>query len=234
MLYRLSRFSPIHRVARKLSYAVLWNLPRTVKEPVLHSYLRRRLPYSVVQKGDTVIQIGAPWDILKSGRSRFIHFLRRVGDAGRVVVIEPDADNVAAVQAYAERHGIRNLTVVPKGAWDKRTTLKFMVDPQNPASNLVVDVLDNTRTDLDRFESSQIEVDTVDAIVDELALEDVSLVSITSNGSENKILAGMSGLQARLPYIATIGEQTLYPLLEAYGYRTLGGDDRGYTFLKNV
>jgi len=232
MFYTLSRFSRVHRALRKAAYSILWPTPRFIKEPLLHLYLGRRLPYSAVSLGDTVIQIGAPWDILKSGRSRFIHFLRKVGPHGRVVVIEPDAHNVKCLHEYVAKRGIKNLTIVPKGVWSSKTRLRFLSDPENPASNLVEDVMDSKRTDYDRFNVSEIEVDTLDDIVDEVGCEKVALVSITSNGSENQILEGMAKLQENLVYIATIGEESLYPALSKYGYRRFGGDDRGYTFKK--
>ncbi|MES0872504.1 FkbM family methyltransferase [Sinimarinibacterium thermocellulolyticum] len=232
MLYTLSRFSPLHRMLRKLAYTVLWRLPGPFKEWALHAILGRRLPYRVVEAGDTVIQIGAPWDILKSGRSRFIHFLRRVGPTGRVVVIEPDPTNVHHLREYVAQRGIRNLTIVPKGAWSHPTRLRFLVDPSNPAANLVEDVLDSTRTDLGRFQSSEIEVDTVDRIASDLGLHPVRMVSITSNGSENRILEGMREVQRSAEFIATIGEYRRFPLLAEYGYVPFGGDDRGYTFRK--
>ena len=234
MLYKLSRFSLVHRALRKVAYSVLWTTPRWIKEPLLHAYLGGRLPYSAVSAGDTVIQIGAPWDILKSGRSRFIHFLRKVGPKGRVIVVEPDAHNVKCLREYVASHGINNLTIVPKGAWNSKTTLRFLVDPENPASNLVEDVLDSKRTDCGRFNVSEIEVDTLDNIIHESNSGDVRLVSITTNGSENQILAGMVKVQEKLLYIATIGEASDYPALLSYGYAEFGGDDRGYTFKKNL
>lgn len=232
MLYRLSRFSPVHRALRKIAYGVLWRMPRGLKEPLLHAVLGRRLPYSLVRTGDTVIQVGAPWDILKTGRSRFIHFLRRVGPGGRVVVVEPDSVNVRYLEEYIKQYGIANLTVVPCGAWSHKTRLRFLTDPGNPASNLVEDVLDTKRTDLGRFKASEIEVDTLDSVAARLGLGAVRLVSITANGAENRILQGMVGLQKSVPYVATIGDQSQYPKLAEYGYTSLGGDDRGYTFCR--
>lgn len=230
MLYNLNRFSVVHRMLRRVAYGLLWRLPAPIKESVLHAVLGRRLPYRVVLPGDTVVQVGAPWDILESGRSRFIHFLRRVGPEGRVVVIEPDPVNVRRLREYIERRGISNLTVVPKGAWSHQTRLRFLVDPKNPASNLVEDVLDSKRTDLDRFQLSEIDVDTIDRIAEQLHLKCIKIVSITSNGSENPILEGMNSTLKEIKYIATIGSYGEFPLLAEYGYAPVGGDDRGYTF----
>ena len=180
-----------------------------------------------------MIQIGAPWDILKSGRSRFIHFLRRVGPTGQVVVLEPDATNVSHLQDYVERNGIKNLTIVPAGAWNRKTRLRFLIDPENPASNLVEDLFDSDRTDLGRFKASEIDVNTLDNVSATLKLGPIRMVSITTNGSENQILEGMKNLQESVEYIATIDKFEAYPLLETYGYKPFGGDDRGYTFRRS-
>lgn len=234
MFYRLSRFSGAHRMLRHVAYAILWRTPRSIKEGCLHFYLRRRLPYRLVRQGDTVIQIGAPWDIAKSGRSRFIHFLRRVGPDGRVVVIEPDEENVAYLRHYAHQYAIKNLTIVPKGAWNSKARLRFMRDPENPASNLVQEVFDSERSDSDRFAASEIEVDRLDNIAVELGLDQIRLVSVTTNGAENQIFDGMSGIQNNVSYVATIGDSGLYPKLQSYGYEQFGGDDRGFTFARST
>ena len=230
MLYRLNRFSRAHRILRRFAYALLWRLPDRVKWPVMGMLLRNRLPYRLLRPGDIVVQIGAPWDLLRAGRSRAIHFSRTVGVNGRVLVVEPDPDNVRELNGFIARRGITNITVVPLGVWSKKTTLRFLVDRANPAANLVEDVLDSKRRDLDRFHVTEIEVDTLENILRREGFPVPTLVSITTNGSESEILKGMEGLARQVAYIATITDEAELPKLRALNFSKCGGDDRGYTF----
>jgi FkbM family methyltransferase len=181
-----------------------------------------------------VVQIGAPWDLLRAGRSRGIHFARKVGKSGKAVLIEPDADNVAALRRFVEKHGMSNVIIIPVGAWSKKTRLRFLVDHANPAANLVEEVVDSSRSDLERFQVTEIDVDSVENILHENGLSTPKLVSITTNGSENEILKGMKALGARLQYISTIGDENEIPMLRELGFDKLGDDDRGWTYCHTI
>lgn len=233
MLYRLSRFSPIHRALRRMAYAVLAPLPMSVKYGALGAILSRRLPYRLVKPGSTVVQVGAPWDVLRSGRSRAIHLARMVGPSGRVIVLEPEPRSAQALRAFCSQNGFGNVTVVEKGAWSNRDRLRFLEDPTHPAANLVESVKDPGRSDLGSFKVIEIDVDTLDNILEELGVSEMLLVSITTNGSEDEILSGMARTAGKVRYIATIGEGKNHPLLGVYGFSRLGGDDRGYTYCRS-
>lgn len=230
MFYRLSRFSFLHRVLRKIAYKVLWNIPDGIKWPALNAFLRFRLPYRLVKPGDVVVQIGAPWDLLKAGRSRGVHLARAAGKSGKVIIVEPDLENVAALEQFVKRRGLSNIIIAPVGAWSCKTRLRFLVDRQNPAANLVEDVVDSERNDLTRFEVTEIAVDSIENILRQYKLPVPKLISITTNGSENEILKGMVTLASKLSYIATIGDETEIPMLRNLGFSRFGGDDRGWTY----
>jgi FkbM family methyltransferase len=234
MLYRVSRFSLLHKMLRNAAYSILWNMPDWVKWPALGALLRFRLPYRLLKPGDTVVQIGAPWDLLKAGRSRGIHFARAVGKSGKAVIIEPDPDNVLALNRFVEKHRLKNVIIIPTGAWSRKTRLRFLVDHANPAANLVEDVVDTSRTDLQRFEVTEIEVNSVENILKENELSTPRLVSITTNGSENEILKGMTTIAGKLEYLATIGDENDIPMLKEFHFVKFGGDDRGWTYRHDV
>jgi len=128
--------------------AVLWQLPVGLKYGI-GSQLRNVLPYRLIQEGDVVVQIGAPWDLLRAGRSRAIYFAKRVGSSGHVIVVEPDEVNVNALQSFLKQQAIENVTIVAQGAWSKKTRLRFLINDAHPASNLVEDVFDDRRFVLD-------------------------------------------------------------------------------------
>ena len=119
MLYKLSRHSKLHNFLRVGMNNVLWRVPVPIKYGVGLSSRKIRLPYKLLEEGDTVIQIGAPWDILRAGRSRSIYFSKLVGKTGKVIVFEADLNNVKNLQQFINDHGISNMTVIPMGAWNK-------------------------------------------------------------------------------------------------------------------
>jgi FkbM family methyltransferase len=231
MRWKVSRFSLLHNTLRVIYNNIFWRLPVGFKYGLGKVLRARRLPYRLLENGSVVVQIGCPWDILHAGRSRGIYFSIFSGKDGRVVIIEPDADNVKKLQSFMAEQNIGNITVVELGAWSGRTRLRFLSDPAHPAANLIEDVFDSKRTDLDKFSTSEIEVDAVDNILDELGISGVDLVSITTNGSESEILKGMTKTLRRARYVSIIpGKGVSHPVLAETGFQVVGEDDRGLTY----
>jgi hypothetical protein len=94
----LSRHSALHHAIRRLAYALLSRVPDRLKYAVGTAWRRIRLPYRLLRAGDVVIQIGAPRDTLLAGRSRSAHFAGLIGQGGRVLVIEPEEQNLSALR----------------------------------------------------------------------------------------------------------------------------------------
>lgn len=230
MLYRLSRHSKLHNYLRVIGNNVLWILPEGIKYRVGKKFRQVRYPYKVASEGTTVIQIGAPWDLLKAGRSRAAYFSKFVGDSGRVIVFEPDAENVEQLEQFCARNNISWLQIFPIGAWDKKAQLVFLRDPNHPAANLIEEVFDENRKDLSNFDRTEIEVDSLDNQLGEMDLDNIKLLSITSNGSESKILDGAKAICERVEYLSIIGDDKEFPQIKDYGFELVGGDDRGYLY----
>lgn len=232
MLYKLSRHSKLHNFLRIAMNNVLWRIPVPIKYGIGLSSRKVRLPYKLLEEGDTVIQIGAPWDILRAGRSRSIYFSKFVGKTGRVIVFEADLNNVKKLQQFIKNHDISNMTVIPMGAWNKSTRLRFLINDKHPASNLVEEVFDDTRKDMKNFRSVEIDVDSIDNVLADKNIDQVKLLSITSNGSEEEILQGAESTQKYVKYISIIGDPDKYPKILDYGFKQQSEDDRGYLYTK--
>lgn len=230
MLYKLNRLGKVHKALRVVGNRVLWSVPESPKYRVANAFRRGRLPYRLLRPGDTVVQIGAPWDVLRAGRSRAVHFALLVGAGGRVIVVEPDPDNVAALAAFKTRRGLDQISIVDKGAWSQKDRLRFLVNPSHPASNLVESVYDTKRADMEHYEAIEVEVEALDSILAGQGVSEVRLVSITTNGSEQQVLEGMRETQKATTYVATVGRPEKYRIVEEYGFQLLGEDDRGYLF----
>ena len=214
---------------RKASYFVLWRLPYSFKYQVFNRYLRGVSPYKLIRKGDTVIQVGAPWDILRSGRSRSIHFAFGVGSRGRIFVVEPVAESVEAMKGVLDLLDLYNVIQIPFGAWSHRDTLKFLVDPSHPAANLVDEVFVETRQDRSSFVEQSIEVDAISSLLTGHDIANVRLLSLTTNGSEMKILDGVGAtLLAQTEFLSVIDDPRQNSGYASLGFEYYGEDDRGY------
>lgn len=196
---------------------------------------RRSFPYRMISEGDTVVQIGAPRDLLRAGRSRAIYFALLVGMKGRLVVFEPESTSVGELQAFLKRMELSDrTTVVPKGCWLAEGQLEFFVNPQHPASNLVGDASTLTAAELLHrgYRKAVVPVTTVDHVLQTLQLAAPKLISITTNGSEEQILQGAANtLRTTGVYIAIADTgPSLSSVMASYGYRLIARDDRGFTF----
>jgi len=176
-----------------------------------------------------VIQVGAPWDILKSGRSRSIHFAYAVGNTGQVFVVEPVEESVTTMRKVADSLDLRCIVQIPFGAWSHRDTLKFLVDPEHPAANLVDEVFVESREDRGSFIENSIEVDAIASLLEGHRIEQIRVLSLTTNGSELKILDGVGPeLLSRTEYVSVIDDPRKNTGYDALGFDYFGEDDRGF------
>lgn len=231
--YRWSHRHPLHRAAVRIANRVLPRVPFGVKYGVTDAIRRRRLPYRLLGPTSTAIQVGAPLDTLRAGRSRAMAFARFTRPDGRVLVVEPDEDSVRAFRTTAARRGLRHAVVVRAAAWEERTRLTIQVDPGHPATNFTAGTVDYGDRELGRYREIEVDAVPIDALVDEHHLDTVDLVSITTNGAETQILNGLRGtIERDRPYICLARTEDSYAaLMTSLGYELLGEDDRGFTFV---
>lgn len=227
-----SHESFLHRRAVRLANGVLARIPFRLKYALGARLRRGRPPYDLIRPGDVVVQVGAPHDTLRSGRSRAFYFGLFAGPAGRAIVVEPDAASAQALERAARAHGHGNVTVVRAGAWKERTTLRIHVDDRHPASNFTAGSKRYDEQRMRDYRTVEVPAVRLDEALRELGVEAVRLVSITTNGAEREILEGMTGLLGPgAPYVALADTGAYDPAaLEAMGYRLLSFDDRGRTF----
>ncbi|MGB7326353.1 MAG: FkbM family methyltransferase [Rubripirellula sp.] len=224
-----------YRALTKPVSLVLRAVPTSLKYSIGLKQRRGNYPYCLVNQGDVVVQVGAPRDLLKVGRSRTIYFLNLVGDKGKVIVFEPDPDSIAALKSFAKSIGLADrLTLIEKGAWNESTELVFLSSPTHPAANLIQGAQDVDPAILQRRQYREIRV-PVTAIDEAFAAESLpfpKLVSITANGSEPQILEGMKEMISNgLRYLALAITGENYPeKLDKIGYDLIALDDRGFTF----
>lgn len=230
--YRWSHRHPAHRALVKIANRVLPLVPFEIKYRLTDSMRRRKVPYSLLRPGSVAIQVGAPQDTLRSGRSRAMAFVRRTAPNGKVLVVEPDSASADEFRKTAARHGLTHAEVASVAAWDVATVLTMEVDPSHPATNFTAGSADYAPDEMARFQEVQVEAVPIDDLVERAAIDRVDVVSITTNGAESEILRGMARiLQRDRPYICLARTENSYAdLMSGLGYELLSDDDRGFTF----
>ena len=183
------------RVART---PVLVPGPRAIRLSVVAGNIRlHRLFDAVLRPGATVVDIGA-----NIGYNA-VYAATRVGASGRVIAIEPAADNLAVLEQNIAASGLRNVTVRRAAAGRASGTRDLFLRGDTSAVNsffpescyaAVTGVV-------------QVPVAPADDLVD----GDADLVKIDVEGAELEVLAGMSRL-LRAPDLTLIAEW--HPVLQ--------------------
>lgn len=217
---------PVAAVLKMLPQSVLFNIGMKMRAD---SY-----PYSLVNEGDVVVQVGAPFDLLRVGRSRAVFLAMRVGATGKAFIFEPEPSSAKAMQDYLNRAGLADrAVVVPKGCWHEDRVLRFWANPDHPASNLLEDVSEWPEDELRRrgYLPSEVPVAVIDEVLAEHGVERVKLISVTTNGSEENILRGANDyLATKADYLALADTgPEVHALSEQFGFKNIALDDRGFT-----
>lgn len=230
--YRWSHRHPLHRALVRGANRLLPRVPFAVKYGATGRLRKGKLPYRLVGPGSTAIQVGAPRDTLLAGRSRAMDFVRRTHPGGRVLVVEPDPASVDEFRRMAEQQGMRHVEVIHAAAWNERTTVTIEIDPQHPATSFTAGATEYRPEEMSRFRELEVDAVAVDELVEQVGLDRVDLVSITTNGAEREILCGLERtIQRDRPYIGLARTEDSYAeIMSDLGYELLGHDDRGFTF----
>ncbi len=159
---------------------------------------RNALPRELmIRRGDTVLQVGM-WR-----KENLARLSRCAGPGGRVILIEADPGVASTLTAYAAERGFENLTIVNKGAFNRKGK-QIMNAGTSPTFNR----LDGTGVTMMRedFDSAmEIDVDTVDNILAEFEVAEIDYAEITVNGVELQVLQGMEQTAQRTKRVFLAG-----------------------------
>jgi len=147
-----------------------------------------RLPRdAMILPGDTVLQVGIAVPASASA------ILRLVGPHGRVVFVEPV--NHATIAEHLVSLGAENATVVAKAAADAPGVARLLVAARSLDHRLedpaVVHDNDLVAAREGGYRTEEVEVDTVERILEGLGIEHLDVADIQVNGAELKVLTGM-------------------------------------------
>ena len=217
-------------------YSILRYISRVIPEGSFKSYIRVKvldyrtiLPKELfINKGDVVTLVGSP-----SPKS-LERMCKSVGKLGKVILIEPDKQNLEKHYNFISLNNLKNITIVPNAAFNKKGKAKFYVAP-NPADHRLI--IAGIEHDNDYIKENyyikviDIEVNTIDNIMHDLHVGNLDYIEIQVNGAEFHVLRGMEYMLDRTKRIYVKGHarnvedktpifHKIIPFLENRGFNT--------------
>lgn len=232
--HRWNHRSAVHRRVVTSANAALRQIPNGALYDGLMVRRRHVLPYSLVGPADVVIQVGAPFDTLMSGRSRGLS-LAMMASSGLAVLVEPSSASVKELRKVGADLGLPSLQVHHGALFSEpQSAIILYEDLKHPARNFIEGMVDYAPEDLADFNRVEVPAYTLDQVwQDQCASRKVRLLSITTNGAEAAILAGGAETLANTDYLAlAITSDDVMDIADGVGFSPVGSDDRGFTFFR--
>ena len=164
--------------------------------------------------GDTALVVGGGWGYCA------LRCLQKVGEKGKVIVVEPDPKNVSFLHRLFARKG--NVILVQKAAMDRKGEMYFSGD------YLYFSAFG------EGVRRVKVSVDTLDHICLELGVEEVDYMAMDVEGAEVEALRGGRKILCRTKKMVVgayhvRGGKPTWPWVERYlkrlGFRTKVTDD---------
>lgn len=148
-----------------------------------------RLLASLVKPGETVVDLGANEGYLS------LFLAMKVGPKGHVYAIEPNMNNVLALEANIKLNALTNITIIPKAVSDKAGHFQMYGDRAWGSLYRQSNITNSTYL---------VKVDTLDALYkDHMDNSRIALIKMDVEGSEIRVLRGAQKLISTLrPIVA--------------------------------
>jgi FkbM family methyltransferase len=142
--------------------------------------------FTELKNGDTVVDMGAYIGIFT------IKAAKAVGHEGKVISIEPSTDSRYFLKKNAEASELTNVTIIHKGSWSQKDILKFHLSRLNLAHSFCASLeIGFGYGSPSQSEIMEIEVDTLDNMLEESGVKRVDFIKMNIEGAEIETLKGM-------------------------------------------
>lgn len=141
--------------------------------------------YYHLKPGDVVIDCGANIGLFTVKSAKI------VGEEGKVIAIEPDERNLRCLRKNIDINGLKNCVVVPKGVWSTKDRMKFFLGPAGGWHSLIEELWFWEKYKSLKKTFTEIEVDTLDNITKEFAVDKIDFIKMDIEGAEIEALKGM-------------------------------------------
>lgn len=110
--------------------------------------------------------------------------IQRIGEAGRIIALEPDRQSFQYLERTVAANNGRNVCCVQQAAADRQGVLKLYVSKNNRGDNRLYwnDLCD---------ESYDVEITTVDKLLEGYGIDAIDLVKMDVQGFEGHVVRGM-------------------------------------------
>jgi FkbM family methyltransferase len=180
------------------------------------------------EKGMTVLDVGG------CDGEFALYASKRVGPSGRVLMLEPDARNIAVARRVFELNGNpANIQIIPCGLWSRPGKVRFSAG-QGPESTVV-----SGESSSNSGDTVEIETHSLSSLVEQYKLDRLDFVKMDIEGAELEAMSTASELPAHLKpryaiasYHVVDGKETADALVEVFarlGYHCKTGNPRHLT-----
>ena len=182
--------------------------------------------YYILKKGDIVVDAGAHIGTFT------VKAAKAVGDKGRVIAIEPSANNIEFLSRNIEANGLQNVSIVPKGIWSTKGTLKLNISRRRTTGHSFYTSSQFGTEEINEFK--EVEVDTLDNIVRQSGVWPVNFIKMDIEGAEIEAIKGMDEIMSGDVKLAMEGShivagqrtyQIIIPWLKNRGFQ-VNNDER--------
>lgn len=138
--------------------------------------------YKSIENGDVIIDVGANVGIFT------VKARKEAGDSGLVCSIEPSSQNIELLKKNIALHNLLSrVKIVPKAVGSSQGKSKFLITPisgQHGFGN------DGNLGEKQKVKEIEVDVDTLDIILQELNVQKIDLLKIDVEGAELEVLRG--------------------------------------------
>ena len=150
----------------------------------------------VVNKGDTVVQVGTP------NPKTLLRFVRAVGSEGRLVVVEAMPTNQDRLEKTIRDHALANVTLIKAAACNENRAGEFAISPfwgdhKIPLQSIRMD--NDLKPENAVMGTIQVQFVRLDDVLPAHDVDAVNYLSVTVNGAEAEVLKGATETLARSP-----------------------------------
>jgi len=198
---KISGIPVLFYIPQGLDYNVFLN-------PYLHEYEIVKMVTFLLESGDTFIDVGAHAGLYTCIASKIVE------PEGIVVSIEPNPINVAFLQFNIKLNKLKNVLIIPKAAGDRAGRIRMYYSIQRTAST-------SAFKRFDKHEERTIDVDvvTLDEIVQNLGLKYVKLIKVDTEGADHLVLRGsLRTLSKTMFVIVEQNDRYIRELLQSVGF----------------
>jgi FkbM family methyltransferase len=146
-----------------------------------------------INLGSTVLDIGGHTGLYT------VPFSKAVGEAGRVIVFEPESKGYEAIKKNLELNNVTNCYVENAAVSDEEKEITFYIRPDKDTHSMFENSTSPSPTGI--LEKIVIPALSIDNYLIDKNVPKISLVKIDTEGGELKVLKGMKKTAAKVDYI---------------------------------